>query len=392
MRSLSVRASADADADAGAGGPIRRLLCLDFDGVVCDTAGESAVAALRCLKSPAFSQASPDESSSQENVTTAAVMIEEVEEGYAKVREQVGICMKEGESVDSWLVRNVKDARPAVTTGYENVLMMMMLLKSLKDQVHVALNGSVGDYSIERTLPSSGIELMKEWGVEGSGGLCDLALEGAGAGDGHNNGTFTFNNGLSREELVILFGRTRDDMIFDDQQAWINANSLYEGIGEALKHFFTATTGSGPHPSVVTDLWIVTTKQERFARLLLSSLAGIEIESGRCVSVTASGRPKSEVLFEISNGIVPKEVSESGNEGSIEQEIDGSCTSYDEKIFVEDRLGALERVINDSRLDDWRLVLVDYGYNTADERTKANKSERMELMTLLQFCDLLKGS
>ena len=71
--------------------------------------------------------------------------------------------------------------------------------------------------------------------------------------------------------------------------------------------------------------------------------------------------------------------------------ISGLRDTYDEKIFVEDRLGALERVTRDVRLDDWRLLLVDYGYNTEEERRRCGDDGRMEVIGLEEFCRLLRG-
>lgn len=363
--------------------PSRRLLCLDFDGVLCDSAGESAVAALKCITSPEFNK----------NISRQAQgALEQVENEWLLLQQGVGlgglgeleVAVKDEESIRKWLIRNVKDARPAVTTGYENVLMMMMLLKGLQQRIRHVMNSSDDSQAGDQFLPANGIELMKQWGVEGSGGLCDVALIGAGDGNQINSEDgliSSYNNGLSRAELVTLFGTTRDEMIHDDQQGWIDANSLYDGIGDALRHLFNLETEK-------TDVWIVTTKQERFARLLLSSLADIEVPRGKCVSVTSSGRPKSELLYEISHGIVPMEV-----EDSLHESQTSSSTVYDEKIFVEDRLGALERVIVDSRLDDWRLVLVDYGYNTEDERTQAKEQTdgRIQLVNQRDMCRLLRG-
>ena len=218
---------------------------MDFDGVIGDTAGESAVAAARCLES-----------------SFAPELLRELEEEVSS-----GETEEASMSVRSWLVENVQRARPAVTTGYENLLMMMVLARSLqlgirgcgeydadgRVSIAAAPAGAAkeGLARIGIPLPSDGADLMRRWGTEGSGGLCDLALHGRGIVEGgtgdaglHVDASF-FNMGMAREELVELFGRTRDEMIRDDQDAWVGANSLYDGVADSLRAALASTPGGG---------------------------------------------------------------------------------------------------------------------------------------------------
>ena len=394
----NMRAKVVAEAETlGGGAPTgeaqrkRRLLALDFDGVIGDTAGESAVAAVRCLER-----------------TFAPDLLRELEEEVSS-----GEAEEASTTVRSWLVENVERARPAVCTGYENLLMMMVLARSLQlgirgcgeydSEGRVSIAASVegnkdGIGRIAVPLPSDGVDLMRRWGTEGSGGLCDLALHGTGIVEGGTGdaGLYIdkkfFNMGMSREELVQLFGTTRDDMIKDDQEAWVGANRLYDGVADALRA--ALKTPIAADGSTETDIWIVTTKQARFARLLMSKLGGVEVPENKCVSLTESGRAKAEVLYEIQSGITPMEVAYAKKRDGGGDNISSSSRvmpEYHEKIFVEDRLGALERVLHDDRLDDWRLLLVDYGYNTEEERRACGTHERMEVIGLKNFCRLLKG-
>ena len=56
--------------------------------------------------------------------------------------------------------------------------------------------------------------------------------------------------------------------------------------------------------------------------------------------------------------------------------------------FVEDRLATLRKVVQDGRLADWNLYLVDWGYNTPEERAQA-AAEGIRVISTEQFAKLL---
>ncbi|CAN0480581.1 unnamed protein product, partial [Discosporangium mesarthrocarpum] len=68
--------------------------------------------------------------------------------------------------------------------------------------------------------------------------------------------TLMIKYGAVKEELVELFGRTRDTWMEEDQEDWLGANYFYEGVNEAVE----ACAG---------EVYVVTTKQKRFASALL---------------------------------------------------------------------------------------------------------------------------
>jgi hypothetical protein len=68
-----------------------------------------------------------------------------------------------------------------------------------------------------------------------------------------------------------------------------------------------------------TDVFIVTTKQARFASAIMSEKAGLRIPEHRLFSQTVSGVPKTEVLIELGKNAIA-----------------GS-----KKIFVEDKMSGL---------------------------------------------------
>jgi hypothetical protein len=216
---------------------------------------------------------------------------------------------------------------------------------------------------------------------------------------------------LDRGELVELFGGTRDVWMQEDLQGWLAPNEIYEGVAEPLDAAMKADD---------TEVYIVTTKQvraclwqwlagarvqwraagrgcrplrkragakcllhhalpeqahtrlrvqpmqERFTKAILQQMAGIEFPLERIFSSTVSGQPKSEVL----------EMLQGRHDGLV-------CH------FVEDKLSTLQKVMKVDALKDVKLYLVDWGYNTDDEKDFARSSDRIELINHQRFGELL---
>ncbi|GKU88029.1 hypothetical protein SLEP1_g2342 [Rubroshorea leprosula] len=74
--------------------------------------------------------------------------------------------------------------------------------------------------------------------------------------------------GENRDAIVDLFGKVRDEWMDADLATWIGANRFYPGVPEALKF-------------ASSRIYIVTTKQSRFADALLQELAGVSIPPER---------------------------------------------------------------------------------------------------------------
>ncbi|KAJ7548861.1 hypothetical protein O6H91_07G031000 [Diphasiastrum complanatum] len=147
------------------------LYALDFDGVLCDSCGESSISALKAakLRWPAiFKDVSKD--------------------------------------TEVWILESMRTVRPVVETGYENVLLVRLLfeLKHPHLQSSSVVNGLTVHGILEnweRLKPM----LMKDWGEE------------------------------DKKELVDLFGAVRDDWISQDIHGWISANRFYPGTADSLK-------------------------------------------------------------------------------------------------------------------------------------------------------------
>ncbi|KAI5428647.1 hypothetical protein KIW84_033593 [Lathyrus oleraceus] len=85
----------------------------------------------------------------------------------------------------------------------------------------------------------------------------------------------------NKDDLIDLFGKVRDDWLEKDFTGWIQANRFYPGVTDALRF-------------ASSRVYIVTTKQSRFADALLRELAAITIPPERIYGLGTG--PKVEVL------------------------------------------------------------------------------------------------
>ncbi|KAI3741317.1 hypothetical protein L1987_58989 [Smallanthus sonchifolius] len=265
------------------------LYALDFDGVLCDSCGESSISAVKAAKL-------------------------RWPELFATV----------DSSMEDWIVDQMHTVRPVVETGYENLLLVRLLL-----EIKIT---SLQKSSVAKGLTIEGI--MENWS-----NIKPVIME-------------EWNE--NRDELIDLFGKVRDDWLENDLATWIGANRFYPGVPDALKF-------------ASSQLYIVTTKQGRFADALLRELAGVIIPPERIYAL-GSG-PKVEVLK-----MLQKQPEHQG------------LTLH----FVEDRLATLKNVIKEPELDGWNLYLVDWGYNTEKEREEAANYSRIHLLQLSDFTKKLK--
>ncbi|BBN00152.1 hypothetical protein MPTK1_1g26820 [Marchantia polymorpha subsp. ruderalis] len=266
------------------------LYALDFDGVLCDSCGESSESAVKA----------------------------------AKLR-WPEIFVGVDADTEAWVLDSMRTVRPVVETGYENLLLVRLLLEIRRPQdQNSAVSKGLTVEGILESWPTIKPVIQKHW------------------------------NETDREALVELFGRVRDDWIAQSPIEWIKANRFYPGTADCLRF-------------ATSNLYIVTTKQARFAALLLKEIAGIEIPADHIYGL-GSG-PKVEVLKKL--------------QGLAEHQ---GLTLH----FVEDRLATLRNVINDSELDKWNLYLASWGYNTESERSSAAGIPRVQVLDLVDFCAKLK--
>nr|CAN70694.1 hypothetical protein VITISV_002394 [Vitis vinifera] len=272
------------------------LYALDFDGILCDSCGESSLSAVKA----------------------------------AKVR-WPGLFDGVDSKLEDWIVDQMFIIRPVVETGYENLLLVRLLL--------------------EMRLPS----IRKSSVVEG------LTIEGILENWSKLKPVIMEEWDEKREPLVDLFGKVRDEWMEDDLATWIDANRFYPGVADALKF-------------ASSKVYIVTTKQGRFAEALLRELAGVTIPSERIYGLGTG--PKVEVL---------KQLQKQSEHQGLTLPLYPILSS-----FVEDRLATLKNVIKEPELDGWNLYLGKWGYNTQKEREEAAGISRIQLLELSDFSKKLK--
>jgi phosphoglycolate phosphatase-like HAD superfamily hydrolase len=152
---------------------------------------------------------------------------------------------------------------------------------------------------------------------------------------------------LDSNQLKQLFGTTRDHWIQQSPQEWLSMNPLFTGIAQQLKTLTNSTW------------YIITTKQQRFVEQILDYYK-ININHQHIYAME-SKKSKQETLLELSAR-------------HPEQEI----------IFIEDRLPTLIKISKNKRLKNIKLQLVDWGYNTLEDRHTAQQYP-IELIRLKQF-------
>lgn len=204
--------------------------------------------------------------------------------------------------------------RPVVETGFENVLLARALLERGPGD---AFDSFIAE-ALDGGWPRMAAELMESWGT-------------------------------GKEELVHEFGAVRDEWIENDLDAWIGANQMFPGVVDAL-NFAEA------------DVYIITTKQTRFAKLLLEAYGVCCVPDDRIFGYGTG--TKISVLKKI----IAKPESAGRN-----------------VVFVEDRYETLEAVSISMLGQPLELYLASWGYNTGKTRTTAENHPFISLIDLPTF-------
>eukprot|EP00752_Nemacystus_decipiens_P005663 g5125.t1 len=218
---LHAQSRAASAAVGGTSGGEATVFAFDFDGVICNSQGESSRSGFRAVE------------------TLWPEMTEQLRAKHGG---------KKGDDAPAWIVDKMRELRPIVETGYENILLVRLLIEER--------------LGIRTMYPSEA--LFEVWGPEARD---ELAAR----------------YGLNRDQLVDAFGSARDHWIETDFQGWLGANKFYEGIPEAI----TACKG---------EVYVVTTKQSRFASALLEH-AGIHVPLDRIFGLGTG--PKAGVLADL---------------------------------------------------------------------------------------------
>jgi phosphoglycolate phosphatase-like HAD superfamily hydrolase len=245
------------------------IYALDFDGVICDSAVETAITGWKAAVNiwPEMSQAVPLE-----------------------------------------LINQFKLVRPIIETGFEAILAMRLLyLQTPIDTIYQ-------DYS----------QLTQAILTEAK---------------------------LTTDDLKSLFGSTRDAWIENDLTEWINQNPLFTNVADKLQQL-----------SKDAIWYVVTTKQERFVKQILTANA-IDLDESHIYGLDRNMN-KPTVLQMLLNKHPNQEI-----------------------YFVEDRLPTLLNVIKIPELSNIKLIFALWGYNTLADKNLAqqNPISLQELDEFLKF-------
>ena len=219
------------------------------------------------------------------------------------------------------VLAGLKKVRPVVETGFENTILARALLEELPGH---SADDIIADWG--GLMPG----LMSRWG-------------------------------LDRAEMVAGYGKIRDDWMAADLAGWLAPNRIYPGVAEAC---------IAAEESDTCDLYVVTTKQARFASAIMERKGNLVVPDSRVYSQTVSGLPKTDVLADLGAAAAPDA----------------------RKIFVEDKLSTLEKVCACDGLEEWELFLVDWGYNTEAERSRAAANPRIQVIAVEDFVGMLRGA
>jgi hypothetical protein len=149
--------------------------------------------------------------------------------------------------------------------------------------------------------------------------------------------------------------------------------------------------------------------QAHFTELILRQMAGIGFPEDRIFSQTVSGRPKSEVL-EMLQGHHPDAPgyhfvedklstlqkargllcphTKAGPYPAVSPPCNASLHPLPLNSLLSLRLCCVLQVAKHDELKDWRLYLVDWGYNTEAERRAAAENGGIQVITIDEFQQL----
>lgn len=157
--------------------------------------------------------------------------------------------------------------------------------------------------------------------------------------------------GRTVDELIQLFGETRDAWLREDPDGWLQCHRFFPGTVQRLVRALERW-----------PVYILTTKQERFVRRLLSA-QNVLFPHERIFGLD-TGKKKTEILRELS-------IAWPGANRALH--------------FVEDRLATLDKVASVPGLARVHLYLAGWGYNIDDDRARAKADSRISVLTLADF-------
>jgi len=159
-------------------------------------------------------------------------------------------------------------------------------------------------------------------------------------------------NNLQAKEVSHKLDNIRDEWIASDLDGWLNLHKFYPGVIEKIQSTLASQI----------KLYIITTKEGRFVQQLLEK-ANLDLPATAIFGKEVK-RPKYEILRELiqTTNIEPAKV-----------------------WFVEDRLKTLQIVQQQPDLQEVKLFLASWGYNTQTERDAVQQNPGIQLISLTNF-------
>lgn len=363
----------------------KEILALDFDGVVCASAGESSVSSMVATK------------------------------GLWKVPKS-----KTSERTEKMIQDIITDVRPIVETGFENMLLVRYVYENLNERDEDSFATDMTSFILNNWDAKLRDELIEKYGstkgelVEYFGRTRDNMI----AEDLKNWVGLNKLYPRVRETLASISKRVEEEECsFDD----IGEDELSSTFGNIDCKKFDVI----PQQELFDKLYIVTTKQIRFVSEILES-NGIKIinKGGMSNSDPLLLQPgfdssqagttnifdldnvygsKINVLLELTNRLKKQEkslITDANDEVYTSSDVDVEVLSNIQCSttihFVEDRFETLVGVVrynqdNNNELGHVRLYLADWGYNTPRQREEALKYPAIRLISEEDFQELLTG-
>lgn len=338
-------------------------LCLDFDGVLCASAGESSYSSILAAK-----KFWPEECKN--------------------------IVIGTGRQAPEFLkLRNwISELRPIIETGYENLILVRYLHERMdRDSKHYCEKIDI-DEIIQKWSPSFRDDLMQEYGTNSS-------------------------------ELIKAFGDMRDLLITDRMPFWIGLNSIYPSVSMTISNDILQreNCGTAAHakipktmdmrgrtPVVLTDLereemryeqkmkldyFIITSKQGRFVETILEGFNITPPPRHRLFDLENPANGKPNVLLSLLRHM---DATHTEEEYAAAVRSPLSLHTDDKPVpfihFVEDRYDTLLSVIDTPGLgpENVKLYLVDWGYTTEEHRQAARQNPLVEVLDFIAFNELMR--
>jgi phosphoglycolate phosphatase-like HAD superfamily hydrolase len=167
--------------------------------------------------------------------------------------------------------------------------------------------------------------------------------------------------GLTPAELSAKVDQVRDQWIAADPESWLAQQRFYPGVVERLQQILSSTV----YPVIIS------TKEGRFVQQLLWQ-QGINLAQSQIFGKEVR-QPKAQTLR------------------SLGQQFQQTTSSPVRIWFIEDRLKTLQFVSTQPDLQDVKLFLAAWGYNTESDREIARQTPQIRLLSLTEFAeDFLK--